>query len=163
MEAEDPFYKAVLTKAKEVVGVAHLGRRANAHQRSALDWLYPSCAVQGCGVRSRYCQTDHRQDWATSHVTVLELLDRLCKYHHDLKTYKGWALVAGRGKRAFVAPEDPRHPGHGPTAPTGSPAASATSAGPARPAPPPSPAPARAAPSPGPARAGPSGDQPRLL
>ena len=93
--------------------MAHLGRRPNAHQRSALDWLYPTCAVEGCGVRSRHCQTDHRTDWATSHVTVLELLDRLCKLHHDLKTYQGWGLVEGKGKRAFVAPEDPRHPRHG--------------------------------------------------
>ncbi len=122
METEDPFYKAVLTKAKDVVGVAHLGRRPNAHQRSALDWLYPSCAVAGCGVRSQYCQTDHRQDWASSHVTVFELLDRLCKYHHSLKTYKGWALVAGRGKRAFVAPDDPRHPGPASRSQPGAPA-----------------------------------------
>jgi hypothetical protein len=50
------------------------------------------------------------------HVTVFELLDRLCKMHHDLKTYQGWGLVEGKGKRAFVAPEDPRHPRHGPSA-----------------------------------------------
>ena len=66
MDADDPFLKAILTKGKDVVGVAHLGRRPTAHQRSALDWLYPSCAVEGCGVRSQYCQTDHRADWAQS-------------------------------------------------------------------------------------------------
>ena len=114
MDADDPFLKAILTKGKDVVGVAHLGRRPTAHQRSALDWLYPSCAVEGCGVRSQYCQTDHRADWAQAHVTVFELLDRLCKFHHDLKTYQGWGLVAGKGKRAFVPPEDARHPRHGP-------------------------------------------------
>jgi hypothetical protein len=40
---------------------------------------------------------------------MLELLDRLCRYHHRLKTTKGWALVEGSGKRDFVPPEDPRH------------------------------------------------------
>ncbi len=55
---------------------------------------------------------DHRVDWAKSHITVLDLLDRLCGHHHGLKTHEGWALVEGRGKRAFVAPDDPRHPGH---------------------------------------------------
>jgi hypothetical protein len=37
-----------------------------------------------------------------------------------MKTTEGWALVAGRGNRAFVAPGDSRHPGraraHGPPA-----------------------------------------------
>jgi len=31
--------------------------------------------------------------------------------HHDKKTYDGWALVAGSGKRPMVPPDDPRHPG----------------------------------------------------
>jgi len=43
---------------------------------------------------------------------MLEMLDRLCRYHHRLKTTKGWALVEGTGKRDFVPPEDPRHPRH---------------------------------------------------
>ena len=41
LETEDPFLKAVLTKGKDVVGVAHLGRRPTAHQRSALDLAVP--------------------------------------------------------------------------------------------------------------------------
>ena len=39
-----------------------------------------------------------------------DLLDRLCGHHHDLKTIDNWALAAGRGKRPFVPPGDPRHP-----------------------------------------------------
>ena len=35
----------------------------------------------------------------------------MCDHDHDLKTYKGWALVEGTGIRAFVPPGDPRHPG----------------------------------------------------
>jgi len=108
----DPFLKAVVTKGKDVVGVAHLGRRPNAHQQSALDWLFPTCAAEGCGTRAQFLQTDHRVGWAQTHVTVLDLLDRLCRFHHGLKTTQGWALVEGKGKRAFVAPRDPRHPRH---------------------------------------------------
>jgi hypothetical protein len=153
MECGDPFYKSILTKGKDLVGVAHLGRRPNAHQRSALDWLYPTCAVEGCGVRSRHCQTDHRTDWAQSHVTVFELLDRLCKMHHDLKTYQGWGLVEGKGKRAFVPPEDPRHPRHGPqAAPPGPP-----------PRPGPGPIPSPPPPTRAPSQPAPPGAQPRLL
>jgi Domain of unknown function (DUF222) len=109
LDTEDPFLAAIVTKGKDVVGVAHLGRRANAHQQSALEWLYPTCAAEGCNSLA-FLENDHREDWAHTHTTVFELLDRFCPHHHDLKTNEGWALVEGRGKRAFVPPDDPRHP-----------------------------------------------------
>lgn len=109
LDTGDPFLAPVATKGEQVVGVAHLGRRANAHQQTALEWLYPTCAVEGCGTVARL-ETDHRVDWARSHTTVFDLLDRLCRHHHDLKTLDGWRLVDGHGKRPFVPPDDPRHP-----------------------------------------------------
>ncbi|HTT92776.1 MAG TPA: hypothetical protein VMF65_24685 [Acidimicrobiales bacterium] len=112
MDCGDPILKAVVTKGKDVVNVTHLGRRPNAHQQTALDWLFPTCAAEACGTRASYLETDHRLEWSKSHFTVLGLLDRLCRYHHHLKTYQGWALVHGRGKRAFVPPDDSRHPRH---------------------------------------------------
>jgi hypothetical protein len=111
LDTGDPFLAAVVTKGEEVVGVAHLGRRPNAQQRSALEWLYPMCAAEGCNALT-FLEYDHRDDWAETHRTVFDLLDRLCHHHHSLKTTEGWALVDGRGKRAFVAPDDPRHPRH---------------------------------------------------
>jgi len=109
MDTEDPFLAAVVTNGKEVVGVAHLGRRPNTRQQTALEWLYPTCAVEGCNSLA-FLETDHREDWANTHATLFELLDRFCGHHHDLKTRQNWALVEGRGKRAFVPPDDPRHP-----------------------------------------------------
>ena len=111
LDSADPFLVAVVTRGEAVVGVAHLGRRPTASQQSALEWLYPTCAVQGCSAGT-WLENDHRLEWARSHVTVLDLLDRLCPHHHDLKSTEGWGLVEGRGKRAFVAPDDPRHPRH---------------------------------------------------
>lgn len=111
LDAGDPFVAAILTKGKELVGVAHLGRRATAIQQSALQWLYPTCAVRGCTAEARL-ETDHRLDWAATHYTAFELLDRLCHQHHAMKTRENWALVAGTGKREFVHPSDPRHPRH---------------------------------------------------
>jgi len=102
----------VVTRGEQVVGVAHLGRRPRASQQTALEWLYPTCAVEGCSAAT-WLQIDHRVDWAASHVTVLDLLDRLCSHHHDRKSLDGWALVPGRGKRPFVPPDDPAHPRHG--------------------------------------------------
>ena len=109
IDTGDPFLAAVVTKGEEVVGVAHLGRRPTAHQRSALEWLYPTCAAEGCNALT-FLEFDHRDDWAETHRTVFDLLDRLCHHHHGLKTRDGWGLVEGRGKRAFVPPDDPRHP-----------------------------------------------------
>jgi hypothetical protein len=76
MNTADPFLAAVVTKGKDVVGVAHLGRRPTAHQHSALEWLHPTCGVEGC-TSLTFLETDHRQDWAKTHTTVFELLDRL--------------------------------------------------------------------------------------
>ena len=109
IDTEDPFLAAIITRGKDVIGVAHLGRRPNAHQQSALEWLSPTCAAEGCNSVA-FLENDHRDDWAKTHTTVFELLDRLCPHHHDLKTTENWALVEGSSKRAFVPPDDPRHP-----------------------------------------------------
>ena len=113
LESGSAFLAAVVTKAERLVGVVHLGRRPTAGQQTGLEWIYPTCAAEGCGQSARL-QRDHRVDWATTKVTVFDLLDLLCPFHHGLKTTKNWALVAGRGKRAFVAPDDPAHPQHSP-------------------------------------------------
>ena len=111
IDTEDPFLTAVATRGVELVGVAHLGRRPNAWQQTALQWLYPSCANDACSARARL-DYEHRLDWAGTHFTVLDLLDRLCGHCHALKTRRSWSLVDGRGKRALVPPDDPRHPRH---------------------------------------------------
>ena len=108
IDSGDPFLTAVATRGVDVVGVAHLGRRPTAHQQTALQWLYPTCAVEGCHAVARL-EMDHREDWATTHVTLLSLIDRLCHHHHGLKTRENWGLVAGRGKRGFVPPGDHRY------------------------------------------------------
>ena len=112
IDTGDPFLAAVATKGEAVVGVAHVGRRPTAHQQTALEWIYPACAAEGCAAVGQHLETDHRVDWADSHVTVFELLDRLCGHDHYLKTHDDWALVEGHGKRPFVPPDDPRHPRH---------------------------------------------------
>jgi hypothetical protein len=101
----------VVTKGVDVARVFHLGRRPTAHQGTALDWVSPTCVSEGCNNTSRL-QTDHREDWADTKVTLLRWLERHCEHCHGLKTRRGWSLVEGQGKRAFVAPDDPRHPRH---------------------------------------------------
>ncbi len=107
----DAALKLVITKGVDVVNVTHLGRAPTVAQQVALWWRSPTCTVKGCN-RTQFVQNDHRIDWAETKHTALEEIDPLCTHHHDLKTHKGWALIAGTGKRAIVAPDDPRHPNH---------------------------------------------------
>ena len=122
LDSGDPFLAAVITSGRQVLGVAHLGRKFTAHQQTALEWLYPTCAVEGCNALARL-EYDHRADWAHTHLTLLDLADRPCHFHHLKKTLDGWAFVDGIGKRSFVPPDDPRHPKHAgvadPNAPPG--------------------------------------------
>ncbi len=99
IDSGDPFLTAVATKGVDVVGVAHLGRRPTAHQRTALEWLHPTCAVEGCSAVARL-EMDHREDWATTHVTLFSLIDRLCAHHHGLKTREtgAWSTAGGSGR-----------------------------------------------------------------
>ncbi|MCA1824748.1 MAG: DUF222 domain-containing protein [Frankia sp.] len=107
----DAFLAAIATRGEQVLGVAHLRRAPTAAQTTALEWLYPTCAAAGC-TQAAQLEREHRVPWAERKVTVFDLLDRLCPHHHELKTHHGWGLVDGVGSRAFVAPDDPRHPGN---------------------------------------------------
>ena len=59
IDTDDPFLAAVATRGEKLVGVAHLGRRPNALQQTALQWLYPSCANESCSAQARL-DYDHR-------------------------------------------------------------------------------------------------------
>ena len=113
IDSGDPFLAAVATRGRQITGVAHLGRKATAHQRTALQWRDPACAADGCPRHTRL-QEDHREPRADTKITLVDLMDRLCEHHHALKTHSGWALLPGHGKRPFVPPDDHRHPARTP-------------------------------------------------
>ena len=98
----------VITSGKDVATTVHLGRGPNAAQKVALLWSQPFCSNSACGRTHQ--ESDHREPYADVRETWLGNIDGLCGHDHDLKTYKGWDLVEGTGRRAFVAPDDPRHP-----------------------------------------------------
>ena len=52
LESGSAFLAGIVTKGEAVVGVAHFGRRPLAKQQSALEWLYPTCAAEGCNARA---------------------------------------------------------------------------------------------------------------
>jgi hypothetical protein len=94
---------------QDVFNVTNLSRKPTVKQQVVLWWLGGQCSTEGC-CNTHGLQIDHRIDWSKTHVTELKALDWLCKVCHDLKTYCGWALVHGRGKRRLVPPDDPDHP-----------------------------------------------------
>jgi hypothetical protein len=100
--------KLVITKGVDVVNVVHLGRGPTAAQKIALLWSSPKCSNIECS-RMRV-EADHNPPSVETKHTVLGELDHLCDHEHDLETNQGWSLVEGTGRRAFVPPDDPRHP-----------------------------------------------------
>jgi hypothetical protein len=105
----DAVVKLVITKGVDVANVTHLGRGPTVAQKIALWWTTPQCTSLDC-TRVQRIQFDHREEWRKTHHTRLDQGDGLCGHCHDLKTYSGWALVAGAGQRPMVPPDDPRHP-----------------------------------------------------
>ena len=109
IESGDPFLAAVVTKGVDVHTVAHLGRKATAHQLSGIQWLDPHCTTLGC-PRTEGLQIDHGTPWADRKITLLADLNHPCEHCHRLKTHHGWDYIPGTGKRPLVPPDDPRHP-----------------------------------------------------
>ena len=109
----DAFLAGVVTKGVDVANVFHLGRKPTAYQGTALDWLSPTCATEGCN-NSHRLETDHRVEWAKTKVTLLRWLERHCEPCHHQRSRLGWALVPGHGKRPLVPPDHPRHPANSP-------------------------------------------------
>ena len=105
----DAILKLVITKGVDVANVTHLGRSPTVAQQVALWWQSPMCTAEGC-TRTWRLENDHRIGWKETERTRVDEIDPLCEHEHDLKTYFGWSLVEGTGRRPFVPPDDPRHP-----------------------------------------------------
>jgi hypothetical protein len=129
----DAFVAAVVTKGRDVINVAHLGRRPNAHQRTALEASGAGIACTNiCCNRTVAIQIDHRTPYADQPETKLANLDPLCSGNgscHDLKTHHGHQLESGTGRRRLLPPDHPHHPRNR-SAPHAQPAAPAGAPGP---------------------------------
>jgi hypothetical protein len=75
----------LLARAPDLTRFLHPGRSPTATQRTALEWRYPTCSVEGCEM-SVALDIDHTTPWADSHVTTVESLNARCRFHHRLKT-----------------------------------------------------------------------------
>jgi hypothetical protein len=99
----DAFLAAVVTDGINIRSVVHLGRTVTATQRTALLARDPECVVPGCHIRTGL-EIDHVADWASTKVTTIDRLARLCHHHHNQKTRDGWQLNGQPGRWQWIAP-----------------------------------------------------------
>lgn len=102
--ALDGVIKEVLTEGADVRAVAHLGRTIPARLRAALEARDTACVVPGCD-ESRNLEIDHIVPLAEGGPTILGNLARLCRWHHSLKTHRGWRLTGEPGGWEFFKPK----------------------------------------------------------
>jgi len=99
----------VITKGTDVTTVVSDSRYIAKALRIALEERDQTCVVPGCG-RSDPLEIDHWQvDFKDDGPTSIDNLSRICSWHHDLKTHRGWKLEGGPGQWKFVKSD--RSPG----------------------------------------------------
>jgi hypothetical protein len=109
--ASDGVVKAVLDEAADVRAVAHFGRTIPARLRTALEARDQTCVVDGCDERESL-EIDHVIPLAEGGPTRLDNLARLCRYHHAMKTHRGWMLSGRPGAWRWF--KNDRHAGRSP-------------------------------------------------
>jgi hypothetical protein len=102
--------KVVISDGVDVTTICHLGRTIPAHIRTALEDRDEKCVVPACDV-ARGLQIDHYQiDFHKDGPTELWNLCRLCRWHHYLKTWCGYAIVGEPGRWEWNGPESEENP-----------------------------------------------------
>ena len=95
----------VIKRGTDVTTVVSDSRYVRKALRIALEERDPICVVPGCD-RSDPLEIDHwRVDFSAHGPTSIENLARLCPFHHDQKTYRGWVLEGGPGHWKFTKPD----------------------------------------------------------
>ena len=94
--AQDGIVKAVLAEDADIRAVAHFRRSIPARLRTALEARDLACVVPGCDEREGL-EIDHIRPLFDDGPTRLSNLARLCRWHHSLKTHRGWQLAGGPG------------------------------------------------------------------
>ena len=102
--AGDGLVKSVLSQDADVRAVAHFGRTIPARVRTALEARDVTCVVPGCDVHEGL-EIDHVMPLAEGGPTRLDNLARLCRWHHSLKTHRGWRLGGGPGEWRWFKPK----------------------------------------------------------
>ncbi|MFZ0664869.1 MAG: DUF222 domain-containing protein [Acidimicrobiales bacterium] len=102
----DGFLSILVTKGRDITTVASAGRAVPADVDRALRQRDRKCCVPGCEIRERL-ERDHRVlPFIDGGPTSLENLALLCRWHHYLRTYRGWHLEGEPGDWMWVGPSN---------------------------------------------------------
>lgn len=100
----DATAKVVIRDGVDVATVCHVGRSVPAAIETALEVRDPVCVVPGCDV-GLSLEIDHwKVPFAKGGPTALWNLARVCRFHHQMKTYEGYELRGGPGQWEWVPP-----------------------------------------------------------
>ncbi|MHB8437558.1 MAG: HNH endonuclease signature motif containing protein [Acidimicrobiales bacterium] len=103
----DSLLKLVITDGVDVTTACGLGRTIPAAVETALEARDRTCVVPDCDV-SVGLEIDHWQiPFAQGGPSALHNLARLCRFHHQRKTYDGFVLSGGPGAWEWTAPGQP--------------------------------------------------------
>jgi hypothetical protein len=108
--------RVVVVGHDETGDITHISsskRSIPAPLRRWVEEAYPCCGVDGCTDDWRL-EIDHVVGVEDGGPTEKQNLWRLCRHHHQLKTYRRWRVVGPPSARTLVAPDDPDPPGDPP-------------------------------------------------
>jgi hypothetical protein len=106
----ESFLKVIIEDGVDVRSVCHVGRAVPAHIRSALEHRDEKCVVPGCDV-AKGLEIDHYQiAFENDGPTELWNLCRLCRWHHHLKSYCGYAITGKPGSWEWNGPTSEENP-----------------------------------------------------
>lgn len=103
----DSFVKILVEDGVDVLNACHVGRLVPAHLQSAVEERDPVCVVPNCDAAHGLETHHYVEDYATSKITSLECVARVCGGHHDMMTYGGFKLIGGPGNWQLVPPPPP--------------------------------------------------------
>jgi Domain of unknown function (DUF222)/HNH endonuclease len=92
----------VVLHAPGNLNLGRTARLANRAQRRAVNALYSTCAIPGCGVHFRYTKMHHVVEWDNSGRTDLENLLPVCPHHHTLIHQQRWHITLGANRELTI-------------------------------------------------------------
>jgi hypothetical protein len=101
----DCFLKIVIRDGVDITNVSHPGRTLPAHLETALNERDQTCVVPGCD-NDLFLQVHHRVSVFDHGITSLANLVRICTWHHDQITYKGWRIEGGPDRWSWEPPPE---------------------------------------------------------
>ena len=105
----DAILDAFVTSGTDVASLCHLGRTIPTNLKRAVEQRDPHCVVPGCGSVWNL-EVDHcKIPFAEGGRATIDNLARLCRFHHRMKTHRGYRLAGSPGAWVWIHPDGTEH------------------------------------------------------